>query len=481
MLFRRNVGWRYAFAAVAAIFSLACHAQSTLTPAQVLNFRRIADLHFSPDGAKLAYVVLSYQWDWQPHLSILNVASGRSQEITPQGKSDRSPQWSPAGHGLAFISNRDGKPQVYVMATDESAAVAVTAVKYGVSRFHWAPDGKAIAYLAKSDDAPTSDTGPQVADLESDLPRLWVVDLASKATHRVGITRFRVSDFQWRNSSEILVVATDQPRVEEFTDAIYSVAIKDGAVKLISTPPHPFDNLIISPDGTQFAVRTTLARGPMPRDLVVGTVGRKELRKVAEPRDLAITGARWDHSSMMSVLAVDGFINRIRRLSPTAAPAPLELPLSVDSFDISAEGITAFAGSTFAQLPEIYLRARDGSVRQLTHLQQGSDGVHLLPAAIFKTKSFDGWEIESALMRPAARNPEERWPLVLLVHGGPSSNFSSSYTWDTAWAQLQRPLAKDSTGRTEMDAWDGPPTGSARLGAVIRPVEAPSGQPSFAL
>jgi dipeptidyl aminopeptidase/acylaminoacyl peptidase len=39
-------------------------------------------------------------------------------------------------------------------------------------------------------------------------------------------------------------------------------------------------------------------------------------------------------------------------------------------------------------------------------------------------------------MRPAARNPEERWPLVLLVHGGPSSNFSSSYTWDTAWAQL---------------------------------------------
>ena len=94
MLFRRNVGWRYAFAAVAAIFSLACHAQSTLTPAQVLNFRRIADLHFSPDGAKLAYVE-------------------------------------------AFISNRDGKPQVYVMATDESAAVAVTAVKYGVSRFHW--------------------------------------------------------------------------------------------------------------------------------------------------------------------------------------------------------------------------------------------------------------------------------------------------------------------------------------------------------
>jgi dipeptidyl aminopeptidase/acylaminoacyl peptidase len=436
MLVRRLVSRRSALAVVAAIFSLACHAQSTLTPAQALDFRHIGDLHFSPDGSKLAYVIRSYQWDWQPHLLILDIATGRSHELTPPGKSERSPQWSPAGHALAFVSNRDGTPQVYVMATDESAAVVVTASKYGVSRFHWSPDGKAIAYLARSDDAPASDTGPQVADLESNLPRLWVVDLGSKATHRVGMTGYRVSDFQWRTPSEILVAATDKPRVEEFTDALYSVAIQDGVVKLISAPPHPFDNLLVSPDGTQFAVRTTLAQGPIPRDLVVGTVGRDGLRKVPEPGDLAISGARWDSTSTISVLAVDGFFNRIWRLSPTADPIPLDLPLSVDSFDISASGITAFAGSTFAQLPEIYLRARDGSVRQLTHLQQASDGVPLLSASIFRTKSFDGSEIESALMRPAARNPGQRWPLVLLVHGGPSSNFGASYSWETAWAQL---------------------------------------------
>ena len=283
----------------------------------------MADIHFSPDGSKLAYDVYCYEWDWKAHLIIQDVATGSSHELTPPGKSDRSPQWSPTGHEIAFLSDRDGKTQVYVAATDGSAAVAVTATRYGVSRFHWSPDGKAIAYLAMSDDAPASDSGPQVADRETNLARLWVVDLTSKAVHRVGITGYRVRDFQWRTTSEILVSATDKPRVEEFTNAVYSVSINDGTPRLVSSPPQPFDNLMVSPDGTQFAVRSTLARGPISRDLLVGTIGRDGLRKIPEPRDLAIGGARWEHPSKIAALAIDGFINRIRILSPTVAHVDL--------------------------------------------------------------------------------------------------------------------------------------------------------------
>ena len=252
---------RFAGAILLTASALVCHAES-FTPAQALAYRSITDVHFSPDGTKLAYVVYSYEWNWQPHLSVLDVATGRSRELTPTGKSERLPQWSPAGNAIAFLSNRDGATQVYVMATDESAASAVTAAKYGVSNFHWSPDGKAIAYLAKGDDAPPSSSGPQVADLETDLQRLWVVDPASKTTRRVGVTGYRLGDFQWRSPSEILIVASDKPAVEEFTDAIYSVAIGDGTVKLVSRPPQPMRGLLISPDGKQFAIRSTRANGP---------------------------------------------------------------------------------------------------------------------------------------------------------------------------------------------------------------------------
>jgi dipeptidyl aminopeptidase/acylaminoacyl peptidase len=131
-------------------FSLTCQAQHALTPAQALNYRRAGDLHLAPDGSKLLYVVYSYQWDWVPHLWLMDIATGSAREMTPPKKFDRSPQWSPDGRMLAFISNRDGKTQVYTATADGSGAMAVTARKYGVTSFHWSPDGQALPIWRKT-------------------------------------------------------------------------------------------------------------------------------------------------------------------------------------------------------------------------------------------------------------------------------------------------------------------------------------------
>jgi dipeptidyl aminopeptidase/acylaminoacyl peptidase len=366
----------------------------------------------------------------------MDVATGNSREMTPAKKSERSPQWSPDGKMLAFLSNRDGKNQVYTADSGGGNAIAVTARKYGVTSFHWSPDGASIAYLAKDDSASASDTGPQVADRESDLSRLWITELASAMTRRVGEAGYRIDEFQWRNPSQILVAATDQPRVEESNNAIYGVSVGDGVIKLVSRPPQPFNGLLTSPDGKQFAVRSTRANGPDPRDLFVGTIGRDDLRDVSAPPDRAVAEVKWHDQPVIWVRVVDGFRNRIWRLPANGAPVPIDLPLSVDSFDVSRDGVLAYAGGDFDHLPEIYLRAKNGGIRQLTHLQEGWDGIHLASTRIFWTKSFDGTPIESALMKPPVPHPGEKLPLVLLVHGGPSSNFSAGYGWETAWAQL---------------------------------------------
>jgi dipeptidyl aminopeptidase/acylaminoacyl peptidase len=431
-----NFGGRFRCAALLTAFSLAGHAQNAMTPAQALDFRRVSDLHLSPDGSKLLYVVSSYRWDWQPHLWLMDVATGNAREMTPTKKSERLPQWSPDGKMLAFLSNRDGKNQVYTAHADGSDASAVTGRKYGVTNFHWSPDGSSIAYLAKDDSAPASDIGPQVADRESDLSRLWVTEPVSGMTRRVGKTGYRIADFQWANPSQILVVATDEPRVEEYNNAIYSVSVSDGAIKLVSRPPQPFGSLLTSPDGKQFAVRSTRANGPDPRDLFVGTIGRDDLRDISSPPDRSVAEVKWRDQSAIWARVVDGFHNRIWRFSARSAPVRIDLALSVDSFDVSRDGVLAYAGGDFDHLPEIYLRAKDGRIRQLTHLQEDWGGFHLASTAIFWTKSFDGTPIESALMKPSTPRPGEKLPLVMHVHGGPSGNFSAGYGWETAWAQL---------------------------------------------
>ncbi len=322
MHLRNNFSGRLLCAALLAAFSLASQAQNAMTPSQALDYRRMGDLHLSPDGSKLLYVMYSYRWDWQPHLWLMDVASGNARQLTPEKKAERAPEWSPDGKTLAFLSNRDGKTQIYTAHADGSEVRAVTSRKYGVTSFHWSPDGRAIAYLAKDDSAPASDTGPQVADRESDLSRLWVTDLASDVTRNVGKTGFRIDEFQWQNPSQILIVATDQPRVEQHNDAVYSVSVSDGAITLVSRPPQPFRGLLLSPDGKQFAVRSTREAGPDPRDLFVGTIGRDDLRDISAPPDRSVAEVKWHDQSAIWVRVVDGFHNRIWRLSPKGPPYP---------------------------------------------------------------------------------------------------------------------------------------------------------------
>jgi dipeptidyl aminopeptidase/acylaminoacyl peptidase len=410
-------------------------ARSALSPAEALNYERIGDLHFSPDGRKLAYIALSYPKDWLPRVCVVDIRSGALREITPANKSERSPEWSSDGKTLAFLSNRGGKVQVYAMsAAGEGEAVALTDQKAGVSGFHWSPDEQAIAYLAKVADPDPE--APKVADSERELARLWVFNLATKTGRQIGPAGYRIDDFRWQDASHILVAASAKPRVEEFNDAIYSIALKDGTIRTVAQPPQPFDSVMVSPDGAHFAVRSTRANGPIPRDLLLGAAGGAKLHDISASIDLAVLSAQWHESATIWTLMDDGFYRRLYRL-PLSGPARrVDLPLSIAAFDIAQDGSIAFAGEDFAHLPEIYLRNPDGHIRQLTHIQQGITNARLQPTNIFKMKSFDGSEIESALVKPAVPPSKGKMPLVLLVHGGPSSNFTAGYTWETAWAQM---------------------------------------------
>jgi dipeptidyl aminopeptidase/acylaminoacyl peptidase len=412
----------------------ASRAEQAMTPEQALGFVRIGNLAFSPDGSRLAFLSVSYRWDYRPHLSVMDVATGALHALTPDGKSERAPLWSPDGKTLAFLSNRGGKTQVYTMPSSGGDAVALTACKWGVDSFDWSPDGRSIAYLAKDDDAPDEDTGPQLADDDKSLSRLRILDIAAKTTRPLSRAGLRIDEFQWQTPSRILAVATDTPRVEEFDDSVYAIATANGATTLVAQPPQPFERLLVSPDRTQFALRSTVKHGPSPRDLFVGS--GKDLHDVSQNPGLAVADVKWHAQDTIWLRVLDGFYNRLWRLPVGGAASKIDLPLSVDAFDVAHDGRIAFVGEDFAHLPELYLRDAKGSIRQLGEMQAAAADIHLSPARIFHTRSFDGTDIESALIKPALPAPHGKYPLLLWVHGGPGANFTTGYGWEQAFGQL---------------------------------------------
>jgi dipeptidyl aminopeptidase/acylaminoacyl peptidase len=427
---------RLAVMGVAMVFASAGVGAAPTTPSQALSYIRVSDLHFSANGTKLAYVESSYLWDVQPHVWIMDLITHEAHQLTPATKSERSPQWSPDGKQLAFLSNRAGKTQVYVVDMGGGEPTAVTDRKNGVTSFHWSLDGRGLAYVSQDDDAPPTDSGPQLADDERSLPRLWVLDLTAKKERRLGISGFRIEEFQWQDSSHLLIVGTDTPRVEANTDAVYRISTEEGSPRLMSRPAQPFVGLIVAPDGKRFAVRSTSAQGPDPRDLFIGTVGQDDLKNVSSQLGCGLIEARWQGAESLWLRSADGFYNRLWHFPLHGPAVPIPLKLSVSTFDVSHQGVVAFVGEDFAHLPEIYLRDRKGQIRQVGHVQSAWEGGELEPTTIFKTASFDATPIEAALVTPSAPNEGRKFPLVLLVHGGPDSNFSAAYSWEFAWAQL---------------------------------------------
>ena len=71
--------------------------------------------------------------------------------------------------------------------------------------------------------------------------------------------------------------------------------------------------------------------------------------------------------------------------------------------------------------------------RQLTHVNDVWKQYGLVAPDFYKYKSFDGLEIEAALLKPAGYDGRSKLPLIALIHGGPTGAWEDTVD---PWGQL---------------------------------------------
>jgi dipeptidyl aminopeptidase/acylaminoacyl peptidase len=416
-----------------------------LTPEASLSLRAISDLQYSPDGARLAFVVMEAPKGTgrNRHIWVYDKQTiGGVRQFTFSAKSETSPRWSPDGKQLAFLSDRVEQQQIYLMRVDLGEGIALTKGKRSIKTFEWSPDGKQIAFLApdaKTDAEEKKEKDKDdahVADKEDKRARLWLVDVTSGETRALTKTTWDVKEVVWLPAGDQLVVkATDRPQSDENTDRIFSVQTSDGSTKQLFAPRGPFGELRISPSGTTVSYVGSREDGPEPHDLLLAPLnGHAPRNLTGASLDRPVEDYHWQKDTSIVLVAANGFGSLFLKYAADGVKQDLPAsPTPTGSVALAPGGNIAYVSQTATHPQELWLWDQKTAPQQISHLNDAWKQFTLSAPEYYKYKSFDGAEIEAALLRPQGADPKVKLPLIVLIHGGPTGRWSDSIE---TWGQL---------------------------------------------
>ncbi|MDB4895821.1 MAG: ptpA 2, partial [Firmicutes bacterium] len=103
-------------------------------PEDVYQMRFVSDPQISPQGGSVAYTVSVADPEsnkTQTHIHVVPTTGGKARRVTELGTANSQPRWSPDGESLAFVSDRAGKPQIYLMPLMGGEPVRLTGMPSG--------------------------------------------------------------------------------------------------------------------------------------------------------------------------------------------------------------------------------------------------------------------------------------------------------------------------------------------------------------
>ncbi len=443
----------------------------------MMRMHRIGEPQISPDGKWVAYTVATPDFDANRNASniwIAPVSGGEALQLTQSGK-DSSPVWSPDGKTIAFLSSRSGDSQVYLLSMDGGEAKELTHLSTGADLVKWSPDGRMILFTSgvypdckddacnkKRDDAKEKDkVKAHVAEHllyrhwthwnEGKRSHLFVTaadgsgepkDLTAGANYDVPPDqRGGPEDIAFSpDSKEICFTAVTDPVEAISTNGdLFIVPVNGGEPKRITTQPGFDGGPVYSPDGKFIAYHAQLTpeyESDRWRVMLYDRASGKS-ENLSEAFDRSANGLAWSpDSKTIYFVAENETLQPVYAMEARAGAEPKKL--IADGFNaavtLSADGKTlAFTRTSLTMPAEVFVAGSDGSgVRQLTHMNDAI--LAKLEMNAPETFWFDGaggTKVQAMMIRPPKFDATKKYPLLVLLHGGPQTMWSNA--WGYRW------------------------------------------------
>jgi dipeptidyl aminopeptidase/acylaminoacyl peptidase len=435
--------------------------------AWVGKITRVADPQIAPDGKSIAVVVTrpNYEEDLnEAELAVVDPVTCKTRFLTHGRKTASFPRWSPSGDRLAFLAN-DGEKhnQIFVLDMAGGEALQVTKSPTSIQQFAWKPDGSAFAFVTadeaekkkgadKFDDAFEVGNGSYL-DREKALPsHLWLIPSEGGAAKRLtsGSWTLPVAFPPGPPASPIAFNSDGTKLIYVRLQNTYSgdrgnsspqvLDMATGKSEPITTHTKLASFPVPSPDGSHIAyVYQRDGLESMYRDVyvvaglkgdgnaVTRSIDRNFYRALWTPDSKAIlTGANDGATVGLWILPLAGKAIRLDLgdITPTTA---YWLHAT-----IGAQGQIAFVGTEPHHPSEIYLmESPQSKPRRVTAFNADFDSLNMGRSEVVTWRSPDkapkDWIENGILTYPPDYAPGKKLPLVLYIHGGPTSSSKNDF------------------------------------------------------
>jgi dipeptidyl aminopeptidase/acylaminoacyl peptidase len=407
---------------------------------ELIELHQPDDAQIAPNGAHVAYTVSTPDWEQNEHISQIWLVETDADRATPRQltfakEASKSPRWSPDGQWLAFLSKREGDEhtQIYRMSPFGGEAERLTELETDVQAVRWSPDGEGIAYTTPD---PESDALKQrkekygdyhVEDQDYVRSHLWSLRLKGKKCHKLTDgNKFHVADFDWHpDGDRIAFEAWPTPDFRDW-DQSRILVVDLPTLKVTPLTQAGSGSPRWSPDGSQIAFSrygtpTYYANNELC--VMPGTGGDARVISEAFGETIWLRGWGADGIYFMAIqrtaihlFRIDPQDGKYTQLTPDEPRgwASMEASFTQDS---TRAAMIGFDATHCAEVT--VLDTASGEMRRLTDFNAQISDWQLAQREVFQWISSDGTPIEGVLLKPADFDPEKKYPLLVVIHGGP--------------------------------------------------------------
>lgn len=417
---------------------------------EIISLPTLSDVNISDDGKNVAFVKKMANWKdniYRNHVWVYEKDKGQCSPLTTRDMDSSNPLWSPDSRAIAYLSPVDDghnkKNQIFVKSKDDYRGVQITDEKEGVSKFKWEPTGKGLYYVAPSKE---SKAIMKRKELYGDFHQigkeyqkncLYYIEIEKviqndKDEHENSVVNqltdgkdFHVHEFDISNDGKkVVLMATPSPNMEDYNNGVlYILDSKARKLQKITIDKLLAGNVCFSPDGSKICYSASIREKDYYKThiqdstLEIYDMNNGELIQPLTDFDSTVMPIQWTAKGILirwqnktnyliGLLSENG---SVEMLSDKVDSFIMDASITRDGNHLSYN--KAITNETF----EIYL-----DDKKITSENSFFKGKLKSNREIISWQSSDGLEIEGVLSTPVDFDANKKYPLLVVVHGGPA-------------------------------------------------------------